>query len=446
MKLKKDELVSMFEEKSVDCKQSFKQSILKPTGRGGVYAARDYIHANSILAMLDKAGVNKSLLSNRDDLKKYLHPAVLFRLNAYTPCLAYRYDELKPAQQKALFEKPNYIATEKENGARGWLIYYKGKTFLFSRNYSDVDCSLQEYWDNILQTPTFDSSEIFAIDVEIKYEPKLDLINKLKEFGIETESKLEAICALLQTYPETARTIQEKYKQESGSDLVTFRLIYPLYFKGKNYLKRTLREGHNDYNEVVKYAQQHGLNVQSIQRVSGTKEQKEIFLNSILEVGGEGIVFHNLNSTYCTSENRDKDTFIKLKRSVSGDSSRQGIGDTIDGWISGFTMSNEDSGDAGLIGSFEISIYMMVNGVPRKHVVAYVPNIQKEMKKDCTVIGPDGQPTLKETYYNRVVEVDGQAISAKSRRLTHPRLIRFRFDKSKEECIYSEEFINSQMV
>lgn len=450
MGLKKDDLVVMFEKNSRGFSDKFKKSILLPTGRGGVYAARDFIHANAVLAAIAKwgnPGVENSAFQSRDDLKTNLPAAVNFRLNAYTPCLAARFDELKKPQQEAIFNLPTYMFTEKENGCRGWLIFSKGKVYLFSRNYSDVDCSLLEYSSNIKIDHTIPADVTFAVDVEIKFEPKSDLMAELLTYGITTESKLEAMSALLQTRSETAMKIQEKYKASCGGDLITFRMISPLFFKGKNYLKRTLSEGHNDYDEVCKYAQEHGVNVQPLLRCVGTKEKKTAFLQSILDDGGEGVVVHNLKAYYNTSENRDKDTFIKIKRSVAKDSAQKGLGDTIEGYITGFKMSNEDSGDAGLIGSFEITIMMKTTAGPCvEHIIAYIPNIPKDMKIAATAADADGNPTLAEEFYGVVVEVDGQAISAKSRRLTHPRMTRFRYDKSKHECIYTEEFIKSQMV
>ena len=67
------------------------------------------------------------------------------------------------------------------------------------------------------------------------------------------------------------------------------------------------------------------------------------------------------------------------------------------------------------------------------------------MKQDCTVVDENGNISLKEEYMGVVVECDGQAISRVSKRLTHPRLLRLRFDKTKEECIYTQEFIDSQL-
>lgn len=441
MALNKADIQAMYEKNAEGCKKSFLNSVLIPTGRGGVTASRDYIAANAVFAACKKFGVDPTALNGRDELKGKIPSAYLFRLNSYTPMLAARYDELKEKDQNRLFDKENYLFTEKQNGIRGWLIYSKG-WYLFSRNYSDVDCGILDYWQNIYQEPRIDEGETLAIDVEIKCEPDASLGDELREIGIETESILEAMSALLQTYPETAKEIQRKYKERTGKDLVTFRLIYPLYFNKKNYLKRRLGEGHSIYNDCVKYCQSLGLNVQSIKRVKGNREEKENFLNSILDSHGEGVVVHNLNSYYSTSENRDKDGFIKIKRTVGAQANS--LGDTLDVWVSGFKMSSEKAGNAGIIGALEMSTYVLGDdGNMREHVVAYCSNIPLEMRKSITIDNGDGTYSMDPDMYNIVYEVTGQNISAQNERLTHARIVRMRADKLKEDCIISQAWLDA---
>ena len=444
MALRKGDLERLWDACSVDLHPSIISSLLKPTGRGGVYAARDYISALSWVAAAKKFNVDFLQCDSFNEFKQGIPAPYRFRLSYYTPCLASRFDSAKPELQKKIFESKDYLFTEKFNGIRGWLMHHKGKYYLFSRNYSDTDCSLLEYWANISQYPNFDPKDTFVIDVEVMYEPDSSVKEQFEEMGLTVESKLEACTALLATYPETAHKMQDNYKAVTGKDLINFRLITPIYYKGVNYIKRTLGDMMNIYNEVVEYARARGLNVKPIKHLNGSREQKQAFLDSLLEAGSEGIVAYNLKESYKTSENRDS-TFVKLKRSVSGAASTAGIGDTIDGWISGFKMSTEKGANAGLIGSWEISVYVQDNGKLREHVIAYVPNIPLEIKKKCTVLDSEGKPTLREDFYNLIVELDGQCISAKSMRLTHPRMIRYRGDKIKEECIYSREFLESQI-
>lgn len=444
MSLKKQDLINLWEELSSEISTSLKKQILEVTGRGGCSASRDYISANAYLVELKKVCSDLSTIETKAQGLALMHPAVRFRLSYYTPCLAYRYDELKPAEQKEIFDSKKWVFTEKQNGVRGNLIYYKGDTFLFSRNYSDADCDILEYFQNIFQTPV-SVDEIYAIDVELKFEPDMDLQGKLEHYGLTTDSRLEAMSAMLQMHKEDAVAIQQKFKQDTGRDLLTFRLIAPLYYNGKNYIKRSLGEGIDVYDEVVEHGQKLGFNVKPIKRCLGSREEKEAFLNAILDEGGEGIVAHNREGSYVTSENRSKASWVKLKRSVRASLEKSGMGDSIDGWISGFKLGSEGTQNDGLVSALQISIFVRrADGTCYEHVVANVPNIAREVKIQITdsSVNP---PVLKEDLYGMVCEVDGQCISKVSKQLTHPRLLRFRADKSKEECIYSKEFLESQI-
>jgi len=461
MALKKKDLVDLFAFNTTTLNPVIKRQILPASGRGGVSAARDYITANCLIAEYNKAcpqyNGDLSHITSKEELVNALHPAVRFRYKSFTPCLAARYDELTEQEQKRFFEDPDWLFTEKQNGCRGWLVLYKGQPFLFSRNYSDVDCSLLEYWDNIDQHPTW-SDGIYAIDVEIKFEPGVDISKDLEELGLTTDSPLESMVALLHTYPESAVKIQQKFRQMFDKELIVFRLIVPLYFNGKNYLNRTLGEGQDVYDECVKFGQSIGLNVKAIDRCNGTRAEKEIFLNTILNNGGEGIVGHYRKGAYCTSENRSRTSFIKLKRSISSTST--GMADHIDGFVSGFKMGSNGTANEGIIGALEFSIHVMDGVKDYTHVVAVVPNITREERMLATWNNADGLypqewtdsngqthwVSLNPEFDGLVGEIDGQALSAVSRRMEHPRLIMWRPERSPESCIYTQEWLNSQVT
>ena len=65
--------------------------------------------------------------------------------------------------------------------------------------------------------------------------------------------------------------------------------------------------------------------------------------------GEEGAVFHFLDSYYNTGENRKKDVFVKLKRTVGDSAKQKGIGDTIDGWVSGYKLGTVGTSNEGLV-------------------------------------------------------------------------------------------------
>jgi hypothetical protein len=442
---RKADIIALYEELSAGYNPQFLSQILLPTGRSGQFATRDYVSANAILAELLKVGADPTTIQTKADVKKWLHPTTLFRLNMYTPCLAYRYDELKPHEQENLFTNQNWIFTHKINGVRAILVHHKGVTKFFSRNYS-VDGSLPEYWNNIYQNCV--AEETFAADCEISYEPDLPLTEVLEDYGIFTDSPLEACSSLLQMNQPQAVAIQKAYKEKFNKDLFVFRLITPLYFKGVDYRKRTIGEAFKIEEEFVKFCQTSGINIQPIRKVIGTKIEKELFLNQIIDVEmGEGVVAHNAQGVYCTEERRDKNVYIKIKRSVGAQAAKAGMGDTIDAWVSGYKLGTEGTANENLVAALEFSTnVLMANGEVKEHVIAFAPNLELELKKKITLFDETGKAYLDPQVYGAVGCLSGQNISYRSKRLTHPRLLDFpRFDKNKEDCIYSQQWLDSQV-
>lgn len=461
MALRKNDLVDMFAFYTMSLNPTLSKKILPCSGRGGVSAARDYVSAISLLVEYNKANpsYNGSLshITEVQQLWDGLHPATRFRLRSYTPCLAARYDELKPVEQNKLFEDPSWVATEKINGCRTWVIITPdGQFHVYSRNYSDQDCSLLDYASNILQSPS--SSSIYAVDCEIVFEPGADISSDLATLGLQTDSPLEAMVALLHTHPEDARAIQSRFKALYNRDLITFRLIHPLYIQGRNYLTRTLGEGQAIYDQAITLGQSLGLNIKPISRTNGDRATKENFLNSILANGGEGVVFHNSKGTYCTSENRSKLSFIKLKRTVSSSINGTSLGDTIDAFVTGFTMGTAGTANEGIIGALEFSIHVTNGSSDVIKPIAIVPNISRQERLLATFNNLDGlYPTtwkdsqgiehpvsLNPDFDGLVAELQGQALSAKSQRLEHPRLILWRPERLPDSCIYTQEWLTSQ--
>ena len=446
MNLKKSELVDLFEQLSEGYTPQFLSSILKATGRGDTYAARDYISANAVLAELEKLSLTPSQklsLTTRKDIKPLLHPNVYYRLSFYTPMLAFRYDELSDKEKSNLFENPLCLFTEKQNGVRGILVHSNGVTSLFSRNYSTRDCSLPEYFSNIYQPHK--PSEPFAVDVEIKFEPEAPLQYLLADYGISTDSRLEAMSALLQMNAPQALEIQKRYKELFHKDLIVFRLIHVLHFN--HHTPKTIGEAFSLEPSCISHLQSLGLNVQPIRKIKGSSQEKHDFLNHIIDVEhGEGVVVHFLNSPYITTEKRSKSGFVKIKRSVASQAAKQGLGDSIDGWVSGFKLGTPGTDNEGLVSALEFTTTIVrPDGTSYEHVIASAPNIERSLKIQMTTT-LNGVPTLKPEFYGLIGELSGQNISAKSHALTHPRLLRFPvFDKSKYDCVYSEDFILSQI-
>lgn len=134
------------------------------------------------------------------------------------------------------------------------------------------------------------------------------------------------------------------------------------------------------------------------------------------------------------------------------------MGDTIDAFVSGFKMGNNNTANEGIIGALEFSIYVADNGNQTIHHIASVPNITREQRILATWNNADGLypkqwkdsngeehwVSLNPDFGGLVAELTGQAISSVSRRLEHPALVLWRTERFPESCIYTKEWLDSQ--
>ena len=85
------------------------------------------------------------------------------------------------------------------------------------------------------------------------------------------------------------------------------------------------------------------------------------------------------------------------------------------------------------------------DGTEANHVIANIASLPLDLRKEITET-VDGKPTLKQEWYGRVAEIDGQAVSGRAKALKHARLIKWRPDKSPDACIMTESFLNSMIL
>jgi hypothetical protein len=407
-----------------------------PTGRGGKFAKRDFIKELQKYHLIQRFGS----LEKVPNLLKY-------RLSYESPQLAYQYTNLKPAECEEIWNSSEWGLTEKENGIRGFLVYLPEEGLeLYSRNLSVEDFLPVPYGHKLLYTiKPGECKTPFCIDVEVKSTNK-----NLKTFlrdakGVETETELQAIAALLALNEVDSKEVQ-RTQEINNEPVIEYKMIDILFHQG-DLRVRPYGERKSHTEEIVKLTRSHGLNVKKIRFCGGTAEEKKSFHQGILDSGGEGTVAANLKMHYVASENRNKKSWVKIKRSVSESLSMDGMGDSIDGFVTGFEMATEGKAWEGLIGALKISVFLQKeNGEEELHQIATVTNIPLSKRKEISIKNADGTTSLDPKMYDRVVEVNGQAISARARRLTHPRIERWRDDKSKYDCVLSEEFLNSQIL
>ena len=131
--------------------------------------------------------------------------------------------------------------------------------------------------------------------------------------------------------------------------------------------------------------------------------------------------------------------YVKVKRSVSTTNMK---GASIDAWVTGYELGTKGTKNENRISTLilTVNLHDSVNGTVTDHNIARVSGLTDAIVKQISDYSSP-VPVLKQEIYDRVVEIDGQSISSQSYRLTHPRFIRFRDDKSKEDCFMTLAFI-----
>lgn len=426
-----------------------KARLLKGTGKNGAIVNRDYIYALAIVVGFQRA--NPAFVFTEETSAKDIWLGVpqteRYRLMFYTPCLAYQFDELKEGEQNVIFDNPDWIFTRKHTGIRCVIVCQNDEFKIYSRNYSDDDCHCLEYSAKIYQKPKQTPQKPYMVDVEMVLAKEININDDLARHNIYPSNGIEALIGLLGLELKDALWIQKSVREQFGMDLVEFRLIAPIYYNGVNYLNQPLGEGMLVYDDCCLAGQNLGLNIKPIDRCAGDRYQKIIFLNSILNEGGEGVVAQNRNGAYNTSDKRSKDSYVKIKHAFGCE--QDGLYDTIDAYIGGYKVGNN-----GLINTLNLFVCVDINGKSVPHLIANLP-IGLKLAKELTIDGFDGFAPIKVDgtndivslsfdYYHKVVEIDGKGINA-MRKVISPTLIRFRDDKSMNECVYSKEWILSQI-
>lgn len=335
------------------------------------------------------------------------------RPEALSPMLCFSYGDLLPSEREAVWKDANnWVAQEKLNGVRMILTFTKG--------VGVTAHSRTQHWfeDRLLFggiVPDFTATA----DCEVKA-TKLIVTPK----GVVARSSLQSTTAILQLKPDMSRLFQKKMgvplkfhvldiTNWQGMDLRKKPLVERLAYLGDFRIAATMAE----LSEHFEYP---GLRF----------EGKRKFFNEIIEAGGEGIVFKNLNSIYHDDTSRNRAGWVKCKRQVS-----------FDAFISGFERGRAGTKWANKVACLLFAVNTTEGG---EHVIAKIVNVPKHVRNRITVYDEATDTvTLSETAYGRVAVVSGLEIAKRSYRLAHARVLRWRTDLEKEKCLYSLQEIKS---
>ena len=361
------------------------------------------------------------------------------------PMLCARYQELPPEEQSAIWGDPGWTVEEKYDGVR-MLLFWSAKDpnrlHLYSRNISVGDFAPISY-DNVLyrldgQRLIDAGFEDLVLDGELlSSNPNVSTIFKSR--GVVTETQLQAVTALLQLGRDESLEIQAREAP------LHWRVFDVLRVNETWVTEKFLRHRLVALEKVLVAAQAGGL---AVYPSEGVNTGKKAFYDAVIARNGEGVIAKNLDSHYKAGD-RDRHGWVKVKRSMK-ESLLNLVGDTLDGWISGYDRGTEGKRNEDLVGTVRVSIFVREpTGKLVEHEIAEISGLSDEIRKDMTVMIDDGgerRPVLNPSYKGRVVEIDGQCISGRNKKLRHARLLRFRDDKYKDGCVIDRALLERMVL
>lgn len=372
--------------------------------------------------------------------------ALRLMMEVDTPMLADRYADKHKVVQDAIWSEDDWWFQEKIDGCRMWIIYVKGEgLFCYSRgvsleDYCPIDYTDHIYFGNANESLLGDSFNSFILDTEVICQnPRISTI--LNKKGVVTETQLQAVAALLAIGAEESLRIQETQDCALG-----FRSFDAPYYDGEWLIEGKREIVLEDRDTVQCYIaermKEQGFNVEALTYLKKSEFKKK-FLDAIFSNRGEGVVAKHRRGLYRPVEARTKNTWVKIKRSVMGSLLSTPYNDTLDAFVTGYSLG--EKGNEGLIGSLFFSIRLGDEKDWTLHEIARISGFSKEQRQVWTEI-VEGLPVLNQSLYGRVAEIDGQAVSARVRRLSHSRIIVWRDDKVSQNCYLSEKFLNSMIM
>jgi len=367
---------------------------------------------------------------------------MMVRLKLESLMLAHRITAYKEDLQKEIWENDKYIFEEKADGCRMLIVFFKGEGIHFySRHVSVEDWLPIEYFNilnNVSTSALGERFDSFIIDSEVVSENP-NICTVIGNRGVTTETQLQAVTALL-----ALKDIDESKNIQREHGLLKFIGFDVLMMNRKWIIDEPYLRRRNVLEFMAPELRRYGLNFEIFPIVRDSSVKRR-FYEEIVSRGGEGVIAKDVDAKYIASDNRQKGAWTKIKRSVAESLQMQGLGDTIDGFITGGAVGEPGTLNESRISRLEVSVLLRkMNGTEDQHVIAWVSNLTDELMEDLTV-NEEGEIKLNPAYLNRVIELNGQNISARNRRLRHAVLDRFRDDKSWTDCTIDEDFLESMI-
>lgn len=299
------------------------------------------------------------------------------------------------------WNNPGWVAEEKLDGNRMKAHFGVTGVRFDSRRRSDDTYTFSEKTGNFPHIEMWPGFPQYLADTILDGEvlcPKA-VVNT---GSVTTHSTQQSTSAIANSGPEKAIAIQrdnDAWIEYHAFDIIRYKgestIDWP-YYKRRAVLQEVIDQlnSNNSFWHITRVA----------------VEKKLEFFKDIIDNGGEGVILKSYTGKY-EPDKRSK-THYKLKRFTTQDG-------FIVGWIPG------EGANSGLVGAVEVACY--IGG--KIHKFASVSQFTHVERVEMTDI--DG--SLKEEYYNRVVEVRGQILT-KNGRYQHAVFLGWRPDKSALDC------------
>lgn len=186
--------------------------------------------------------------------------------------------------------------------------------------------------------------------------------------------------------------------------------------------------------------------------VQGEDKFKTTYLEEVLNNKDEGIILKCLDAPYISAlkSSRSHKACMKVKQSISELMDGSNEYKDFDVFITGANPPKSDR-IKDMIGSLSCSIYIEdEDGNTEVHEIANVSGIPHEWKRKLAKINEDGSITLNPEYLNKVIAIDGMALSHASLRFQHAVLkekngLVFK-DKNAWDCTWQREELEKMII
>lgn len=420
-------------------------------------------------------------------------------------------DEIKNFDKdKNPLESDDYVAEYKMNGFRFILTYDPSEGFhIFSRKESSTNYLNGDFTDKVLfiekgmVTQPSDYKNKFNYRFVLDGEVTVDGDGASFE-GVNYETIEDFIQAVLGSHPDRAKSFQkdghklkftvfdvlyfEKDPQEApevyynydDKDLTDkqcdwveahfsdyletsgfkkarkkakklYTYLYSLKDAAKYDIRKLPFEKRRTVRKVlVNFLRKNGL---PIYEIVGDDFFKLSFLDTVLREGGEGIILKNLNAPYIAGmrSSRSHKACMKVKQSISNLMENSNMTEDFDVFITGANPPKSDR-IKDMIGSLSCSVYIIDDlGDTKVHEIANVSGLSHEWKRKLAKIDPTtGEISLNPEYLNKVISVNGMALSGSNLKFHHAVLkdksvVEFKA-KNPSECVWDIEALRDMTL